>query len=108
MRRRNRTSILRRAAVAATVAKLESLERRQLLAQSIYAFPGADGHLLYQPQPLGDHIEDYSNVGYMGGTVPLPDVPIKVTISPVASDDEANIEAAIAQVAALPIDNTGF
>src|SRR5262249_3885447 len=48
------------------------------------------------------------NVGYMGGTVPIPDVPVKVTISPVAGDNEASIEAAIAQVAALPLDNNGF
>src|SRR5437667_87048 len=86
---------------------LEALESRRLLAQSIYAFPGADGHMLYLPQPLGDHIEDYSNVGYMGGTVPIPDVAVKATVSPVAGDDEANIEAAIATVAPLPLDAVG-
>src|SRR5262245_21377227 len=81
-RRRTRSdsaSLLRRAA-------FEALELRQMLANSIWAYPGIDGHVLYKPRTLGDHIEDYANVGYMGGTVPLPDVPTKVTISPVAGD----------------------
>src|SRR2546430_9019340 len=76
-------------------AVLESMEPRRLFANSIYAFPGADGHMLYQPQPLGDHIQDYSTAGYMGGTVPIPDVPIKATVSPVAGDDASTIQAAI-------------
>ncbi len=79
----------------AVCAAFEVLETRRLLANSIYAFPGADGHMLYQPQPLGDHIQDYSTAGYKGGTVPIPDVPVKVTISPVAGDDTANIQNAI-------------
>jgi autotransporter-associated beta strand protein len=84
------------------------LESRRLLANSIWAFPGADGHMLYQPQPLGDHIQDYGMVGYMGGTVPIPNVPVKATISPVAGDNTANIQNAINTVAALPLDATGF
>src|SRR3954451_5050787 len=66
---------------------LEAIEPRRYFANSIYAFPGADGHMLYQPQPLGDHIEDFSTAGYKGGTVPIPDVPVKVTVNPVAGDD---------------------
>src|SRR5437016_3711927 len=94
--------------IRAARAAIEALEQRRLLANSIYAYTGADGHMLYKPQPLGDHIEDYSNVGYMGGTVPIPDVPTVLTISPVAGDDEANIEAAIATVAAMPLQANGF
>jgi len=89
-------------------ALLEAIEPRLLFANSIYAFPGADGHMLYQPQPLGDHIQDYSTAGYMGGTVPIPDVPIKATVSPIAGDDAANIQNAINTVAALPLDANGF
>src|SRR3954464_11780615 len=90
-RRSSRASIVR-----AATTTFEALETRRLLANSIYAYPGLDGHMLYKPQPLGDHIEDFSNVGYKGGTVAIPDVPTVVTISPVAGDDEASIEAAIA------------
>src|SRR5436190_19883241 len=74
---------------------LEAIESRRYFANSIYAFPGADGHMLYQPQPLGDHIQDYSTAGYKGGTVPIPDVSAKATVSPVAGDDAATIQAAI-------------
>src|SRR6476619_5788004 len=88
-RRRASGSRLRRAA-------LEALETRIQFAESIYAFPAANGQMIYKPQPLGDHIEDFGNVGYMGGAVAIPDVPVKATIGPVAGDDEANIEAAIA------------
>src|SRR4051812_35520870 len=87
---------------------LEAMESRRYFANSIYAFPGADGHMLYQPQPLGDHIQDYSTAGYKGGTVPIPDVPVKVTISPVAGDDTTSIQNAINTVAALPLDANGF
>src|SRR5439155_21211596 len=89
-------------------AVVQALESRRLLANSIYAFPGADNHMLYQPQPLGDHIEDYSNSGYMGGTVAIPDIPVKATVNPIAGDDTANIQAAINSVAALPLDANGF
>src|SRR4051812_27197472 len=71
-------------------AVVESLEVRRLFVNSAWAFPGADGHLLYQPQPLGDHIEDFGMVGYQGGSVPIPGVAVKVTISPVAGDNTAN------------------
>src|SRR6478752_3184284 len=93
---------------SARLILLQALESRRLFANSIYAFPGADGHMLYQPQPLGDHIQDYSTAGYMGGTVPIPDVPIKATVSPIAGDDAANIQNAINAVAALPLDANGF
>ena len=62
-------------------AAIETLEQRQLLANSIYAFPGADGHMLYKPLPLGDHIQDYSTVGYRGGTVPIPNLPAMANVS---------------------------
>jgi len=89
-------------------AVVEALEIRQLLAQSIWAYPGADGHLLYKTQPLGDRIEDYSTAGYKGGTLPIPDVPVKATVSPVAGDDTSTIQAAINSVAAMPLDANGF
>src|SRR6185503_6848450 len=90
----------RRSIVRAASAVLETLENRRLFAESVWAYPAADGQMIYKPRDRGDHIMDFGNVGYMGGTVPLPDIPVKVTISPVAGDDEANIEGAIAAVAA--------
>src|SRR5436190_17473473 len=94
-------------------AALETLEQRQLLANSIYAFPGADGHMLYKPQPLGDHIEDYSTVGYRGGTAPIPDVavpadPRATVAAPSGGDDTPIIQAAIDYVSGLTQDINGF
>src|SRR5436190_441709 len=93
---------------ALSCAIFQALESRRMFANSVWAFPGADGHLLYQPQPLGDKIGDYSTSGYRGGTVLLPDVPVKATVSPVAGDDTATIQAAINQVGALALDANGF
>ena len=78
------------------------------MAQSVWAFPGGDGKLLYKPLPLGDKIGDYSNVGYMAGSAAIPDVPTQVTVSPVAGDDQTNIQNAINAVQAMPLDAGGF
>src|SRR5688572_22026170 len=86
----------------------EPLEARVMFAQSIWAFPGADGKLLYKPLPLGDKIGDYSNVGYMGGNSAIPDVPTRMTVSPIAGDDQTNIQNAINAVQALAPDANGI
>jgi hypothetical protein len=78
---------------------------------STWVFPGASGRLNYQPDYLGNRIVDASGVGYKGGTVPLPSsnaIPVKVSISPIAGDNTANIQNAINQVAAMPLDANGF
>jgi hypothetical protein len=66
-------------------AVLETLETRYLFAQSIWAYPGLDGKMLYKPLPLGDKIQDFSNVGYKGGLEAIPDVPVKATVSPITA-----------------------
>jgi Ca2+-binding RTX toxin-like protein len=55
----------------------------------------------------GDRIMDFSHAGYKGGGVALPIVPPTLTLAPTASgDDTPRIQAAIDQVAALPLDPT--
>ncbi len=78
-------------------------------------FVGNDGRLQYAPAANGDQIPDFSNCGYMGGGVKLPDVAVKVTVEPVAktadaksADDTARIQQAIDQVTKLPLDKDGF
>jgi hypothetical protein len=77
-------------------------------ANSVWVFPGPSGRLLRQPDALGNRILDYTEVGYRGGRVPLPEVPVRVTLAPVAGDDGAQIQAGINQVQALPLDTNGF
>ena len=71
---------------------------------------GVTGRLIYVPDAQGDRILDFSNVGYKGrGSDLLPnDVPTVRTVSPMAGDDTANIQAAINQVAALPLQANGY
>src|SRR5687767_3085910 len=89
---------------------MEPLEPRLLLANSAWAYPSVDGtHLIYKPTPLGDHVIDYSRVGYRSGTEPIPDIPAVVKLSPGKGDDTQRIQQAINAVAALPLDeSTGF
>lgn len=75
---------------------------------SAWAFPGADGRLLRRPDELGNRIVDHSMVGYGGGVVPLPVVPVKTSVVPGPGDDGAAIQAAIDRVAALPLGADGF
>src|SRR5688572_33019176 len=101
----------RYATATATRAALEPLEARRLLAQSAWAFPAADGQLLYHTTPLGDRLPDFGNVGYRGGIVPIPDVPVAATVNSdnnPATDDTTAIQAAIDAVEALPLGADGF
>src|SRR5258706_11652281 len=51
---------------------------------------------------------DFSTAGYMGGGVTIPMVPVVRTVNPSgAADETAAIQAAINEVAALPLQN-GF
>src|SRR3954462_6276716 len=72
--------------------------------QSEWLHPGPDGKLVYKTTPAGDRIMDFSYAGYRGGGVALPDVPVKRSVQPSAGkDDTAAIQAAIDEVAAMPL-----
>jgi hypothetical protein len=71
-------------------------------------YPGSDGKLVYVPDEQGNIISDCSHAGYGGGGTPIPTVPVKETIWPVADDNTANVQAAIDKVSALPLDKNGF
>src|SRR5688572_2055104 len=92
-------------------ARLERLEPRCLLAESAWAFPGIDGQLVYQTTALGDRLPNFGNVGYRGGTVLIPEVPVAATVNSdnnPATDDTAAIQAAIDAVEAVPLGADGF
>ncbi len=83
----------------------ELLESRALLASVDW---DTAGDLIYTPTPVADRIPDFSNVGYGGGVVGIPNVPVAVTVQPGAGDDTALIQAAIDQVEAMPLNSDGF
>src|SRR5437660_5717 len=69
---------------------------------------GKDGQITYRTNDRGDRVPDFSHAGYRGGGVPLPEVPARVLVTPVAGDNGARIQAAIDYVATLAPDATGL
>src|SRR5262245_7807885 len=55
--------------------------------QSALVSVGSGGHLTYHPDPSGNLIPDFSNVGYRNGCVAIPNIPVVKTLSPVAGDN---------------------
>ena len=68
----------------------------------------ASGRLVYPADAQDNRIPDYSNAGYKGGGVPLPIVPVVLTISPIPGDNTANIQAAIDTVGAMAVQADGY
>ena len=102
----SRRRILQMAAAPALLAR-QDLQVRDMPPTVSRVYPGADGRLVYVPDEQGNVIHDASHAGYGGGGVPIPTVPIKETIWPVAGDNTASVQAAIDKVAALPLDRNG-
>lgn len=75
---------------------------------STLVYPGDDGKLVYNPMPSGDRIPDFSNCGYMGGGVAIPNVPVRATLEPKSGDDTKRIQAAIDEVSQRTPDRNGF
>ncbi len=71
-------------------------------------YPGKDGKLVYMPDENGNTIPDFSNCGYMGGGVKIPDVPTEVSVDPVPGDAWPLVQAAIDKVSAMPPDKSGL
>jgi hypothetical protein len=68
----------------------------------------ASGALVYNVDTAGNRVPDFSHAGYGGGGVPLPQVPARLRVEPQPGDDGARIQAALDQVAALPLDTNGL
>jgi autotransporter-associated beta strand protein len=67
-----------------------------------------DGRLIYARDSLGNRVPDFGDTGYKAEREPIPEAPVKVTLSPVDGDDRVAIQAAISQVAAMPADANGI
>src|SRR4030095_3418260 len=71
-------------------------------------YPGTDGRLVYTADTQGNRIPDFSNCGYAGGGVRLPEIAEQATVTPSPSDATERIQAAIDKVSQLPPDEHGF
>lgn len=76
--------------------------------QSQIVYLNETGKLIYVPDYKGNRIIDFSNAGYGGGGVPLPDVPTVITIEPVEGDNTAHIQHALDRISALQLSTEGF
>lgn len=72
------------------------------------AFRSNEGRMVYLPDYRGNRLPDFSGVGYRGGGVALPEVPVKAKLNPVPGDNTSRIQEAIDRVSALPVDENGF
>lgn len=63
------------------------------------------GKLNYNADPQGYYIPDFSAAGYRGGGVPIPDVPVKKTITALAGDNTSHIQSAIDEVGRMSLIN---
>ncbi len=87
---------------------LFSITQSQSMWQSKIIHWGENGKLVYERDTEGNRIPDFSYAGYMGGGVPLPQIPVKKTIAPVKGDNTMHIQSAIDEVGNMPPDKNGF
>jgi len=69
---------------------------------------GEIGEIIYHPDERGNRIPDFSRCGYMGQDKPIPDVPIRVVVSPKKGDNTERIQTALDYVAGLAVDSNGI
>jgi hypothetical protein len=69
---------------------------------------GSNGKLVYTADSKGNKVPDFSGVGYLNSESPIPTVGVVRTIYPVSGDNLTNVQNAINEVAALPLDANGF
>lgn len=77
--------------------------------QSKFITLNNDGSLKYIPDEKGNIIPDFSRVGFYSGDKSIPDIAIVKTVSPTGTDnDETSIQAAIDEVANMPLNKNGY
>ena len=77
--------------------------------QSNIVHYGNNNKLVYQSDPEGNKIPDFSYAGYKGGGVSIPSsISVVKTLSPITGDNTAQIQKAISEVGFMPMDSNGF
>lgn len=96
------------AAMVAAAAGLLSLNRTDQW-QSRFVCLHADGSLSYKVDKRGNVIPDFSRVGYHQGDKPIPEIPVRLTITPGPdSSSQGIIQAALDKLSLVPADSNGF
>ena len=82
-----------------------------LYCNASYASPvtlSDQGNLVYTPDSNGNIIPDFSYSGYRKSEQAIPNINVALSIAPVAGDNTQHIQAAINQIASLPLNQDGF
>ncbi|WP_165932640.1 T9SS type A sorting domain-containing protein [Flavobacterium cellulosilyticum] len=69
---------------------------------------GSNGKLVYTPDSKGNVVPDFSGVGYRNSESSIPTIAVVKTVNALAGDNWTNVQNAINEVAALPLDSNGF
>lgn len=75
---------------------------------SSVVYDDVNGNLRYVADGVNNYIPDFSYAGYKNGAVPLPELPVVKTISPIEGDNSAHIQGALDEIAAMSPDANGF
>jgi hypothetical protein len=98
----------RREFVALAAGAAASVALRSENSTSSLVHLGPDGRLVYTPDEKGNVILDFSNAGYGGGGVTIPEPPNVAEVTPGAGDMTAGIQAAIDKASQLPLRANGL
>lgn len=69
---------------------------------------GSNGKLVYKADAMGNVVPDFSGVGYMNSETPIPTISVVKTVTAIAGDNKLNVQKAIDEVAAMPLQANGF
>jgi hypothetical protein len=79
--------------VALLIAATAPISRAE--SRSRWAYLDSSGKLAYQSLPTGDKIMDFSYAGYEAAAAAIPEVSMRLDVSPTGDDDSTNIQHAI-------------
>lgn len=67
-----------------------------------------NGCLRYVSDDENNYLPDFSYSGYKNSEEPFPELTVVMTISPIEGDNTSHIQAALDEVADMPLDENGF
>ena len=69
---------------------------------------GPSGKLVYSEDSKGNHLPDFSHVGYHSVEKAIPHIPVKTTLESSQGDDTQRIQNALDELGDFPLDKDGF
>ncbi|OAQ38277.1 hypothetical protein A5893_15935 [Pedobacter psychrophilus] len=89
------------------VITISTLSFNYAQTSSLVSLDG-QGKLVYNADAKGNKVPDYSGIGYKNSESIIPTIQVVKTVNAIVGDNLSNIQSAINDVAAMPIDANGF